>query len=75
MSESRYRSEQRSQSMKTLLKLPYILNNAKAHIVNSLSHQPNRGNNGGLDIRTDLSVGDSVGVGLRHGGSCDGSNQ
>jgi hypothetical protein len=69
MSESRYRSEQQLQSMKASFKVPPILSIIKAHIVNSLGLQPNRSNSGGLNIRTDLSVGNSGGISLRHGSS------
>ena len=60
--------------MKASSRDPLISDNTEAHVVNSLSFPPNRGNGGRLDIGTDLSVGDGVGLRLGQGGSCDGGD-
>ena len=59
----------------SLTVLPPLLDNTKAYIVNGLGLLPNRGNSGGLDICTDLGVGDSVRLSLSHRSSCNRGNQ
>ena len=58
-----------------LLILPPLLDNTKAYIVNGQGLLPYRGNSGGLDICTDLGVGDSVRLSLSHRSSCNRGNQ
>ena len=52
-----------------------LLDNIEAYIVNGMSLHPNRGNSGGLDICTDLSVVYSVDLSLSHRSSCNRGNQ